>query len=384
MLSELSANYEKHQNDYSYNQHRYQLLENINLENTNLDELEALRDKLSNSEEIKLAFSQAYYLLLGEEGINVLAQTKEAYTHLQRIGQYYKAAEDLSERIKSVRIELQDIADVVQTEHEQVNYDPDELEKLNSRIDNLYALLQNFRAQTIDELISIKNELKAKLETVDNFEVEISKLQKELNQAETDLKVKAEAISEKRKNARPAIQNYINELLHQLGMPNANFVIEILPANEYLASGNDELRFLFTANKNTEYQELSKVASGGEISRVMLTIKSLLSKHSSLPTIIFDEIDTGVSGDIASKMGQIMAEMGKEMQVISITHLPQVAAQGQRHYMVYKYDTEESTNSAIQLLDKEKRIEELAKMLSGSEMSKAAIENAKSLLGQNN
>ena len=380
-LNELKENYTKQQNDYDYNQHRFQMLVSANLEDTNLEKLEELRDKLSNSEEIKLALSQSHYLLAGEEKINILAQTKEAMQHLSRISQYFKLADELNDRIKSARIDIQDIAEILKSELELVNYEPEELVALNQKIDNIYTVLQNFRVKTISELIEIKTDLNAKLNLVDNFEAEITDMQKALKSSEILLQKKAELISKKRKEASPKIQSYVNNLLTQLGMPYANFVIEIDRNTEFSANGIDELKFLFTANKNTDYQELGKIASGGEMSRLMLSIKSLLSKHSALPTIVFDEIDTGVSGDIASKMGQIMHEMSTTMQVLSITHLPQVAARGQRHYMVYKQNTLDYTNSDIQLLTAEKRVEELAKMLSGEELSQAAIENAKALLG---
>jgi DNA repair protein RecN (Recombination protein N) len=379
-LDELQADFVKQQSDYEYNLHRYKILELANLEQIVLEDIESERDKLANAEEIKLALAQAYLFLAGEPEMNMLSKSKEITSQFNKLTPVYKTAGELAQRLDSVRIELKDISDIIHHELEAAFDNPDALQTLNSKIDSIYGLFQNFRVKSIAELIEIRDFHKAKLDVVENFEFKIGEIKKEMELAESELDALAQQISFKRKDAAPRVQEYINKLLRMLGMPNANFVVEIKPAELFLNSGKDELVFMFSANKNIEYQEIAKVASGGEISRLMLTIKSLLSRHSNLPTIIFDEIDTGVSGDIASKMGQIMQEMGQQMQVISITHLPQVAARGKRHYVVYKSDNQISTTTNIALLTDEQRVEQLAKMLSGEALSNAAIENAKELL----
>ncbi len=379
-LNELTVNFARQQENYDYNLHRYKLLEEAKLDQENLEKLEQKQQQLSNSEEIKLSLSQAFHLLSGAEEVSILAQTKEALQHLSRISPYFPMAKELSERIESARIELNDIANILSVESESVNFESAGLEQINQRIDLLYSLLQNFKASNIAELIEKRDDLRQKTDSVENFDEVIKEKKQKLVEIEQKLKKAATLISNLRQKSAPKIEDYVVELLNYLGMPNAQLKIEVREANNYTIHGHDDLTFQFSANKNTGLQEITKVASGGEVSRLMLTIKSLLASYIELPTIIFDEIDTGISGDIANKMGQIMHEMGKEMQVISITHLPQVAAQGDVHYLVYKFDTEEGTYSKIKKLTKKERIEELAKMLSGETLSKAALANAKELL----
>ena len=379
-LNELKEQIERKKESYDYDFHRFKMLEEANLEELNLSELESRQKQLANYEDIKLSFSKADYILSQEEELNIQGKLKEITTNFTEISEFSPLAKELSERLEVLRIELKDIADIITVENENIDFDQDELEKINQKVDLIFNLLQNFRLKDVSELIELREKLKKQLDLVDNFEFELNEKQKQVDEVERKLNKIAQNISKKRINNAVKIEKYVVEVLQYLGMPNAKLKIEVRETGKYNHFGFNSIQFLFSANKKQELQEMSKVASGGEISRVMLTLKSLLSSYTKLPSIIFDEIDTGVSGDIASKMGQIMHEMGKEMQVISITHLPQVAAQGETHYLVYKKDTKDGTHSNILKLANNDRLEAIARMLSGDSVTNAAIENAKELL----
>jgi len=379
-LNELKEQIERRKESYDYDFHRFKMLEEAHLDELNLSELETRQKQLANYEDIKLSFSKADFILSQEEELNIQGKIKEITTNFAEISEFSPLASELSERLDILRIELKDIADVITVESENIDFDQDELEKINQKVDLIFNLLQNFRLKDVSQLIELREKLKKQLDLVDNFDFEFNEKQKQVNKVEAKLNKIAQNLSKKRIKNALKIEKYVVEVLQYLGMPNAKLKIEVQETEKYNYFGFNSIQFLFSANKKQELQEMSKVASGGEISRVMLTLKSLLSSYTKLPSIVFDEIDTGVSGDIASKMGQIMHEMGKEMQVISITHLPQVAAQGETHYLVYKKDTKDGTHSNILKLANNERLEAIARMLSGDSVTNAAIENAKELL----
>ena len=283
------------------------------------------------------------------------------------------------ERLDSARIDLDDIQASLQEQYEKVDFDPEQQQKVVARLNMLNGLSQKHSVSNAAQLIEIRESLKDKQASIDSFDEQLEALKQEIEKNRKTLTDKAQALSKKRAEVFKQATQYVESLLHDMGMGNARFVVEHTQ-QDFTPTGTDNIKFLFAANKNGTPTDIAKVASGGEMSRVMLSIKSLLSHSKDLPTIIFDEIDTGVSGEVADKMGRIMADMSQNMQVIAITHLPQVASQGKRHYVVFKQDTDRRTVSNIKLLNHEERIHEIAKMLSGSQVSDAALANAKELL----
>jgi len=334
---------------------------------------------LSHSEEIKLALSSSSNLF-SAEGISILSMLREVKLILNKIRTFITEGESLVNRTESSLIELDDIAAEIEKIAISIEADPGRLVKINNRLDTIYSLMQKHRAADLNELIRKKEEIKDIISTIVTSDERLSELEN-LIKSETDLlKSLSEEISYKRKNVLPEIESRIIDLLKQLGIPNAKFKISLKQLQEFTATGIDQADFLFSANKQIAPENLAKIASGGELSRVMLSLKSLLTKNNNLPTIIFDEIDSGVSGEVADKVGQILAGMGKYMQVINITHLPQVASRGTRHYHVYKDDTDNSTFTRVKLLSPEERILEVARLLSGSEVTETAMKNARELL----
>ncbi|MCQ2228759.1 MAG: DNA repair protein RecN [Bacteroidales bacterium] len=345
-----------------------------------LEELEQEQGMLANAETIKEALSYAVESLDGDEKVLSLLGTMSM--KLSKVQNYLPADTDAVNRVENARIDLNDLLKSLEAVSERVEYDPDRIAEINRRIDVVYTLMQKHHVSSVDELIALEKEYADKLKVVNDFDSEIEDLQKRIaKQREVVAKI-AEELTERRKSKFDEVTADIEDNLHEMGMGNARFVISHTTSEEYMPNGQDSIRFLFSANKNGDPTDISKVASGGEMARVMLSIKSLLSKSKNLPTIIFDEIDTGVSGEVADKMGRIMTDMASNMQVIAITHLPQVAAKGEAHYRVYKQDTDDRTLSAIEQLDDEQRVEELAKMLSGAQITEAALQNARTLLGR--
>ena len=290
---------------------------------------------------------------------------------------------ELSTRINSTYLELKDIANELESLEGDIVYDPKRIESLTQLLDAIYRLQQKHQVKTIEELISIKDDLSNKLLDFNSLEAEIQKVKKELNTIQKSLLVVAKKISTNRKKVIPKLEKEIASLLASLSMPNAQLKVNHIESEQLTKNGLDSVSFLFSANKGSDFKELNKVASGGELSRLMLSIKSLIAQLTSLPTIIFDEIDTGVSGDVAGKVGIIMNQMAKAMQVITITHLPQIASKGQSHLFVYKEDKNNKTFSNIKKLTAEERVQEVAKMLSTGAPTAAAISNAKELLKTN-
>lgn len=378
-LKELNA---KQGKELEFNKFLLNELENAKLEDpSELESLERKQEMQDKAEEIKSSISTAVNALDGDE--NGLVQSLgEMGRTLERVENYLPHKADIPGRIETARIDLDDIRRTLQDLLETIEFDPEEQLRTTERLNTLNALTQKHSVGTVGELIAIRDDLRAKVAAVDSFDEKLKELTDELNQLRNEATKKAEILTVKRKSVFSDITDYVEGQLHEMGMQNAKLVVSWAKA-DLTPDGQDDIRFLFAANKNGTPTDIARVASGGEMSRVMLSIKSLLSKTRSLPTIIFDEIDTGVSGDVADKMGKIMDEMSAHMQVLAITHLPQVAARGHKHYKVYKEDTNERTVSHIKLLDDDGRVEEIAKMLSGSTVSEAALANAKAFLGLN-
>lgn len=378
-LSQLREEIERNRQNADFLQFQYTELDNANLVEGELEELEQQSDTLSHAEDIKTALYEADSTLNGDEK-NVVSQLKTAYNALSGISKVMPATEELTERLDSCRIELKDIAEEVGQLLEHTDFDPAELENINNRLDQLYSLEKKYHVESIQELISLRDSLKQKLSNIENSDEAVSDLEKEVARLRNLCLQHAETISKKRRATAQHMRTQLAQRLEALGMPHARFDISITQT-ELGKNGQDNVAFLFSANTSTPLQPVSQVASGGEIARVMLSLKAMISGAVKLPTIIFDEIDTGVSGKIAEKMAQIMQEMGRtERQVISITHLPQIAALGSHHYRVSKEETKDGTVSHMTELNNEERITEIAQMLSGSNVTKEAIANAKQLL----
>jgi DNA repair protein RecN (Recombination protein N) len=379
--NKLVNNAEKAKSDLDYFQFQFDQLEELKLIEGEQKELEDELEQLNHAEEIKLKLSECYNFLSGEE-LSIISNLKQAKTAIESISKYIKEGEELTQRLDSAYIELQDIDNEIEQLNEKIEHDPSRIEFIRERLDSIYAQEQKHKVSSIEELIIVRDELQQKIDHINSYDFETEKLKKQVDLLQNELEQDAKSISNNRKTVIPKIEDKVIAILKQLGIPNANFKVEQIPAEEFLPTGKEFIRFLFSANKNVALEELSKVASGGEISRLMISIKSLIVETKTLPTIIFDEIDTGTSGEIADKMGSIIKKMSKNMQVINITHLPQIAGKGDFHYLVYKKDNHETTNTYIKLLSQEERISEIAKMLSGEALTDAAIQNAKVLLSK--
>lgn len=362
---------------------RFQLKELIEaeLKDGMQEELERESEKLSHVEEIKTAlYSAGTSLNSYESDNNVLDKVKEASRSIIGITSIYPEISSISDRLESCFIELKDISDEINSEADNIEFDPSRLEQINSQLDKIYSLEQKYHVSNIADLINIQNNLEKQISNIDNSDEELDKLKSEEARLLKECEAIASKLTEIRTKASKVIEQEMRNRLIPLGIPNVRFSIKIENKN-ISEDGHDRISFLFSANTSTPVQPVAQVASGGEIARVMLSLKAMISGAVKLPTIIFDEIDTGVSGKIAEKMGDIMQEMGKaNRQVISITHLPQIAAKGTTHYKVFKEETEHGTSSRMLILSKDERTKEIAQMLSGSEISDAAINNAKELL----
>ena len=364
---------------HDYNLHLFTELEEANLQATEQEELESKLEKLNNIEDIKLNLSEALDISANEQsGIQNLLHTLE--NRLSKIAPFSKEYQEISERITSVKIEIDDIIGELETANENVEFNPNEAEEINDRLQLLYNLQKKHYVNSNEELLTILETLSEKVSLVENADATINQKKKEIESVSEKLDKVALKISDSRKKVIKNLKSELEELLSELGMENARFSINIKPTKTYFSNGKDELEFLFSANKGGNFGELKKVASGGELSRIMLAVKKVLSENIQLPTIIFDEIDTGVSGEVSNKIAAIMQQMSKHMQVISITHLPQVAAKGNNHYKVYKKEVNSITTTNLKLLTTEERIVEIAEMLSGKEISETAITHAKELL----
>ena len=360
-------------------QFQFDELSNANLVADEQEELEQKSDTMSHAEEIKSALYEADNALSAED-TGVVSALRSARTALNGIQRVFPDASELAQRLESSYIELKDISEEVSSQLERVDFDPAELDDINNRLDRLYDLEKKYHVETVGELIAKRDELKSQLNNIENSNETLAELQKQLSALQAKAQQEADVLTKRRMKAAQQIEMELQSRLIPLGMPNVRFNVQII--KEALGhTGQDKIAFLFSANTSTPLQPVSQVASGGEIARVMLSLKAMISGAVKLPTIIFDEIDTGVSGKIAEKMAEIMQEMGHhERQVISITHLPQIAALGSTHYKVEKKETPQGTISRMTQLSPEERIHEIAQMLSGSDISDAAIQNAKQLL----
>ena len=378
-LESLKADIEQNRQNLDFLQFQYNELTQANLAEGEQEELEQKSDVMSHSEEIKSALYEADNAL-SAEGTGIVGSLRTAVSALKGISRVLPDAAELSERLDSSYIELKDIAQDISAKLEDIDFDPAELDAVNNRLDRLYDLLKKYHADTISELIEKRDALQLQLSNIENSDDALATLQQRLDQLRQQALKQAAALTQLRTKAARQIEKDMQSRLVPLGMPNVRFTIEVAPS-DLGANGQDKISFLFSANASTPLQPVSQVASGGEIARVMLSLKAMISGAVKLPTIIFDEIDTGVSGKIAEKMAEIMQEMGQhERQVISITHLPQIAALGTTHYRVEKEETPTGTVSRMTMLTPEERITEIAQMLSGSDVSDAAIQNAKQLL----
>lgn len=378
-LNNLLEQDKKAKLDDDYIRFQYNEIQQANIQEGELTELEQEQKTLSHAEEIKSSLVHCGNILQHTDN-NVLQLLKDIQFNLNKIAKYNTQIDDLLKRIESCRLELKDISSEIECVQESVQHNPEKLEIINNRIGIINSLLFKHRLSNEQQLIELKNQLEEKINKTENLTDEIHHLQKEKEKLEKKCFDIAQDISVCRKNVIPVFEKQVKEILALLSMPHATFKIELEEIHELNSNGCNTIKFLFNSNKGGKPEELQHVASGGEYSRLMLAIKSIVCRNKKLPTIIFDEIDTGVSGEVADKMGKIMKQMSGYMQVIAITHLPQVAVKGNYHYKVYKEIKNNTTSSKIKLLAENERIEEIAKMLSGEKLSEAALENAKALL----
>ena len=373
-LEKLKAEAEKNREDEDYLRFQLEQLEEAQLTSGEQDELEEEAEMLAHAEDIKAGLYEAGQTLNADEG-GMLGLLRDCQNNMSNLREVYAPAGELAERLDSVYIELKDIAREIEDREETIEFNPERLNTVNERLNLLYTLEQKHRVDTVDELL-------AKLSAIVSSDEDIERLQERCVDLFKQVEAQAGVLTEARKRAAQEVERQMASRLIPLGMPNVRFQVEMGVRKEPGIHGMDTVNFLFSANKNGVLQNISSVASGGEIARVMLSVKAMIAGAVKLPTIVFDEIDTGVSGEIADRMADIMQEMGdNDRQVISITHLPQIAARGRVHYKVYKQDNEKETNSHIRRLTDEERVEEIAHMLSGATLTDAALNNARALLG---
>lgn len=379
-LALLVEEADKNRADEDYYRYQVEQLENAHLVDGEQEELEEESDILNHAEEIKAQLYKVEQIAMSDD-MCLLQGLKECVNAMQSLSNVYPDSSELSDRLESCYIELKDIAEEVASKNERIEFNPSRLEEVTDRLNLIYSLQQKYHTNSISELLSLQEEFATKLSAISSSDETIQQLQKQVDKLFAEVIAKADYLSKQRKSASEVIEKQMCEQLILLGMPNVQFRVDFAKRKEPNLLGIDSVNFLFSANKNATLQNISSVASGGEIARVMLTIKALIAKEVKLPTIIFDEIDTGVSGEIADRMATIMMEMGEaNRQVISITHLPQIASKGKVHYKVFKQDSETETNSNIRRLTDEERINEVAQMLSGATLTEAALHNAKALL----
>jgi DNA repair protein RecN (Recombination protein N) len=378
-LGQLEAIQLEANQQYDYNLHLYKELEEAKVKVDEQTILEERLDKLNNIEDIRNNLSEALELTINEEiGIQNLLNTLE--NRLTKISSFSKEYQEISARVTSIKIEIDDIVTELENANESVEFNPNEVEEINDRLQLLYNLQKKHAVNSNKELITVFEELSEKVAVVESAEEVINKKQEEIDVVSEKLNQVAGLITKARTSSIPKLTKELHVLLTDLGMENARFSIKIIPTNNYFSNGKDELELLFSANKGGNFGELKKVASGGELSRIMLSVKKVLSENTQLPTIIFDEIDTGVSGEVSNKIAAIMQKMSKNMQVIAITHLPQIAAKGSSHYKVYKKEINGVTTTNLKQLTTDERIVEIAEMLSGKDISDSALTHAKELL----
>lgn len=354
-------------------------LSEANLASGEQEQLEQEAELMSHAEDIKRALHEADYGLSGDD-TGIVNLTRSIAAQLRSVADVYPEAQELAERLESCFVELKDISQEIASKVDDVEYDPQRFNLITQRLDTIYTLQQKFHVQTVDELLDRLNGINAQLDNIDNSDEELQELERSVEKLHAVCVEKAVVLTDMRRKSATVVEQELSKLLVPLGIPKVRFKVDVSPA-DLSTNGADKVMFLFSANSSTDMQPVSQVASGGEIARVMLSLKAMISKAIGLPTIIFDEIDTGVSGRVAEQMAHIMRDMGKaNRQVLCITHLPQIAAAGSTHYKVAKQETEQGTVSTMTQLSDEQRITEIAQMLSGSDVSQAAVDNAKSLL----
>jgi len=380
-LAKLRDELTKVRSDQDYLEFQLKQLDDARLQQGEQDELESERDLLSNAGDIHERLFQSVYRIDGEDA-SLLMGIKSVMSDLQAISAMSPAFVELRDRLEGLYIELADLNRELEGWVSRVEQNPERLRFAEQRLDLIYSLQQKHQVKSVEELISLAGSIRERLQAIEVSDEEVVRLESEYNTQRQQVHRLASALTEARKRAVPSLESAVSAHLKELGIPHARFMVEWKPAADFQPNGMDILRFLFSANKNQTPEEISKVASGGEISRLMLAIKTLISDSNDIPTLIFDEIDAGVSGEIAHRMGSMILSIASGRQVINITHLPQVAALGHHHFLVYKFDDDHSTRTAIRALDSEERIGELAKMLSGDRVTEEAIRNARVLLGK--
>ena len=379
-LEELVARAEQSRADEDYIRFQLEQLEEANLTDGDQEELEQEAEMLTHAEDIKAGLYRAGQALNADEG-SVLEALKDCQNTMMGLRSVFAPAGELADRLDSVYIELKDISQEVADKEEEVEFNPARLDEVNARLNLIYSLQQKHRVDTVKALLSLQENYALQLSAITSSDEDIARLEARVKELFTQVTAQAQVLTEARTRAAREVERQMAARLVPLGMPNVRFQVEMGVRKEPGVHGADTVNFLFSANKNGVLQNISSVASGGEIARVMLSVKAMIAGAVKLPTIVFDEIDTGVSGEIADRMADIMQEMGdNDRQVISITHLPQIAARGRAHYKVYKEDNEVETNSHIRRLTDDERVEELAHMLSGATLTEAALNNARALL----
>lgn len=379
-LEELVARAEQSRADEDYIRFQLEQLEEANLTDGEQEELEQEAEMLTHAEDIKAGLYRAGQALNADEG-SVLEALKDCQNTMMGLRSVFAPASELADRLDSVYIELKDISQEVSDKEEEVEFNSARLDEVNARLNLIYSLQQKHRVDTVKALLSLQENYALQLSAITSSDEDIARLEARVKELFTQVTAQAQVLTEARTRAAREVERQMAARLVPLGMPNVRFQVEIGTRKEPGVHGADTVNFLFSANKNGVLQSISQVASGGEIARVMLSVKAMIAGAVKLPTIVFDEIDTGVSGEIADRMADIMQEMGdNDRQVISITHLPQIAARGRAHYKVYKEDNEVETNSHIRRLTDDERVEELAHMLSGATLTEAALNNARALL----
>lgn len=380
-LEECIRKAEETRKEEDYIRFQLQQLEDAELKEDEVSSLEQESETLTHAEDIKAGLYRAYQRTGGDEG-GCVSLIKESIQALGSITKVFPSAEEWKERLESCYIEMKDIAQDLDSAQESVEFNPSRMDYVNSRLNLIYSLMQKHHVKTDTELIAVAEGYREQLNMISSSDERIAELERQKDELYKEVIAKANILTGLRKKSASMIESQMESLLVPLGMPNVRFAVEMSARKEPDSNGLDSVNFLFSANKNGTLQNVASIASGGEIARVMLSLKAMIAGAVKLPTIIFDEIDTGVSGSIAEKMALIMQDMGRQnRQVMSITHLPQIAARGNAHYKVYKEDTETGTNSHIRRLTDEERIDEIANMLSGSTLTEAARNNARSLLG---
>ena len=378
-LEELIEFQKNAKKEYDYNLHQLKELKSATLEEGILEELEESYEEASNIEDIKENVSESLYLL-NDENIGILNNLRELKRSFSSLTEYKQLYRNLYERIESAFLELEDLASEISDIDESIEADPDNLEQISKQLNKIYSLQKKHSVATVEELIAIQQELEEAVSKTESVDIDLNKQKKIVEEQHTATLKKANQLHKAREKVIPALDKKLTNFMHELGMPNGRFSITLTATDTFFANGNDELSFLFSANKGGDFGQLKKVASGGELSRIMLAVKAIMAEHTALPTIMFDEIDTGVSGEISQKMGDIMKQMSQNRQVFAITHLPQIAAKGTYHFKVFKEDSKGKTTTHLKLLTEEERVTELSEMLEGKNSGASARNHAIELL----